>query len=158
MPQWAGQWGFAHYNSTCQLIVEAPDPDLDFWFGMMIMQVKRTIKPGDYAFLRYDQSDGAAINWAWNSNTAQGLLGTSDDNPSSCYCKSDGYGCPHLGSCPSVYTDPDLIIGGGYELADPNLPPGETMSHDVRAGGCLYGDGTYTCGGHAFTGGVVCAQ
>ena len=164
MPIWAGQWGFAHYNSSCNLIVEGPDTDLDYWFGMMIMQVRKTIKPGDYAFVRYDQAENTGVYWGWNNKTAQ----VGDDNVSSCYCKLDGYGCPHLGTCPgSPYLGDglDMIIGGGAELADPNLPPGQkTGNWEVRHDGCKdgngnpLGDGTYTCGGHYVIGGVVCVQ
>jgi hypothetical protein len=129
---------------------------MDFWYGMMVMQVMRTAKPGDFAFLRYDQGQNLWMNWGWNSKTAQGLGGSSDDNPASCYCQGTGYSCG--GTCATSNYPSNYIIGGGYELADPNLPPGQNKSYEVRSTGCTEGTGAYTCGSHAFTGGVVCVQ
>lgn len=157
LPRWAGQWGVVHYDSNCNMITEGPDADLDFWFGMVYFKVRGTAIPGDYAFVRFDQSSNEVVTYSYNSRTAARYpSGTKDDldlDPSNCTSKSGG-----LIPCPSAATSLDIVIFKGIEQTNPLLPPGNSMADSSRAGGCPYGDGGNTCGGVQYSTAVVCVQ
>ena len=157
LPRWAGHWGVAHYNSTCQLVTEGADADLDFWYGMVYFKVRGTALRGDYAFIKFDQTDNNVIVYSWNSNTGvRNIAAVKDDldqDVNNCTSKTVG----RL-ACPAVATDLNLVIFKGTELPNPALPPGNLMANTSRAGGCSYGDGGNTCGGHQYSVAVVCVQ
>jgi len=153
MPRWAGQWGFTHYDTACNLIVEGVDADIDYWMGYSVFKVNAAATPGDYAYIRYDQGPNAKLLMFYNKNTADRQSAT-DDTTVVCGYKSTGLTL----TCPPDMNTSDLFIWKGDELADPALPPGHTKGYSARYPDCPLGAGSFTCGGHHWIGPVVCIQ
>lgn len=159
LPKFAGQAGFAHYNSTGQLITEGVDADLDFWFGMIVLKVRGTAIPGDWSYLKFDSSENNVVQFFHNNKTANSHPGgTYDDLGAGVYCQSKtgniGTGAQ---ACPGAASF-GWFIFRSYESPNELLPPGEKLGGSSWAGGCPYGDGVRTCGGTQHVVGVVCVQ
>jgi len=153
LPRFAGQWGFAHYDSSGNFITEGADADLDFWFGMAIMQVNAAASAGDWSYLRFDNTENNLVDPYWNNNTADNSddLGPGGDF---CYHKTNG-----VVNCATADPgDPNIVVYQGHEMGNPALPPGIRATWPARPSGCPYGDGSSTCGGRQYVVGVVCVQ
>jgi len=149
MPKWAGQWGVAHYNSTCQLVSEGVDADVDFWSGMQVFKVRHTAKAGSWTSFRFDTSNWNFMNYHYNNKVAK----TNDPN----YCVSIASGKVNCGGL----TDPPAqgySIWVNSEMVNPSLPPGQTTGRSSWHVGCPYGDGVRTCGGYQYVQSVVCVR
>lgn len=153
MPQWAGQFGVTHYDGACNLIVEPVDADIDYWMGMITFKVNAAATPGDYAYIRYDETASIKLLMFYNNRTADRQI-AADDTTVVCGYKSTGLTL----TCPPDMNSSDLFIWRGDELTDPALPPGHTKGYSARYPDCPLGAGSFTCGGRHWIGPVVCIQ
>jgi len=155
MPRWAGQWGVAHYNNTCNLVVEGIDADLDYWFGMVVFRVSATAIPGDFAYVRFDAGGNNYLKWLYNNQDASNHPshgGAASEDLSTTYCVQRGGG---IAACPAGQNTSWLIYQG-VELPNPDLPPGNAMGFSAFQTGCA--NGAWTCGGHQYVVASVCVQ
>jgi hypothetical protein len=165
-PIFAGQWGVAHYepNDTmpaCRLVAEGADADIDFWWGMMVMKVRRstdaTPLAGDWSYIRFDQTGNNLMNVEWNNKTASNVTAGNvyeDLAYTFCYRKALGDAPP---VCPSSMDNADLLVYHGTQVGNPSLPPGiRNLTPAWNTAVCPKGPNT--CGGNQYIVGVVCVQ
>ena len=166
-PYHAGMWGVAHYELNgalypkCKLVTEGADADIDFWFGMMVMKVRRSTDAvplaGDWSYIRFDQTANNFMKLQWNNKTASNLTtGGVYEDPGTTFCFRKGtVDAPPV--CPGTMDNSDLLINGGKQVGNPSLPPG-IRSDNPAWNSDVCPKGKNTCGGNQYVVGVVCVQ